>query len=166
MKENNIVFMRRTDREVTDINTIKYILDSAKVLHLGLVDDSKPYIVPMNYGYAFENNHLVFYVHSALEGRKIDVIKKNSSCCVEIECDGSLIENEIACKYGYSFYSLEGFGITQIIDDPNKKIEALSLLMKAQTGKDFEFTKEMVLNVHVIKIVCDTYSVKHRAKPE
>ena len=52
--------MRRRDREVTDLNEIIHILDSGKVLHLGLVDQGKPYIVPMNYGYVMENDKLVF----------------------------------------------------------------------------------------------------------
>lgn len=79
--------MRRRDREVTDFNEIIHILDSGKVLHLGLVDQGKPYIVPMNYGYVMENDKLVFYVHGALEGRKLDIIRSNSDCCVQIECD-------------------------------------------------------------------------------
>ena len=40
--------MRRRDREVTELNEIIHILDSGKVLHLGLVDQGKPYIVPVN----------------------------------------------------------------------------------------------------------------------
>ena len=61
--------MRRREQEVTEQKEIIHILDTAKVLHLGLVDQGKPYIVPMNYGYAFEEDKLVFYVHGALEGR-------------------------------------------------------------------------------------------------
>ena len=67
--------MRRRDREVTDSNEIIHILDTGKVLHLGLVDQGKPYIVPMNYGYILEGNKLVFYLHGALEGRKLDIIR-------------------------------------------------------------------------------------------
>lgn len=74
--------MRRRDREVTEKSEIMYILDRGKVLHLGLVDQGKPYIVPMNYGYVFENEKPVFYVHGAPEGRKIDVIRSNADCCV------------------------------------------------------------------------------------
>ena len=57
--------MRRRDREVTEHSEIMHILDSGKVLHLGLVDQGKPYIVPMNYGYVFEGEKLVFYLHGA-----------------------------------------------------------------------------------------------------
>ena len=38
------IYMRRRDREVTELNEIIHILDSGKVLHLGLVDQGKPYI--------------------------------------------------------------------------------------------------------------------------
>lgn len=52
--------MRRRDREVTELNEIIHILDSGKVLHLGLVDQGKPYIVPVNYGYVMEMINLYF----------------------------------------------------------------------------------------------------------
>lgn len=155
--------MRRKDREVTDSETIRYILDSCKFLHLGLSDCGNPYVVPLNYGYRFENDKLVFYVHSAQEGRKLDVLAQNNSCCVQMECETKLIEGAVACKYGYSFYSLIGFGKADIIDNPDEKISALQLLMKHQTGKDFSFTADMVAPVKVIRIVCDNYTAKHRA---
>ncbi|MCQ2398752.1 MAG: pyridoxamine 5'-phosphate oxidase family protein [Sphaerochaetaceae bacterium] len=154
--------MRRKDREVTDPDVILYILKKSKVLHLGLVDGNEPYIVPMNYGYTFEDGKLTFYVHSAPEGRKLDIIRKNPSCCAQLECDGALIESAIACKYGYSFYSLEGFGKALIVEDNREKIKALSLLMEEQTGRSFTFTEDMVSNVEVIRIECSDYSAKHR----
>ena len=43
--------MRRKDREVTDIQEILHIVDEAKILHLGLMDEGYPYIVPMHYGH-------------------------------------------------------------------------------------------------------------------
>ena len=46
--------MTRRELEVTNPEEILRILDSSRVLHLGLVDDGMPYIVPMNYGYVME----------------------------------------------------------------------------------------------------------------
>ena len=43
--------MRRKDREITDIHKIEKILSSAKYLHLGVLDDEYPYVVPLHYGY-------------------------------------------------------------------------------------------------------------------
>ena len=157
--------MRRRDREVTEMSEIRHILDTGMTLHLGLVDEGKPYIVPMNYGYVFEEDKLVFYVHGALEGRKIDVIRKNPDCCVQIECDVQPFSGNVACQYGCSYYSLDGFGTARILDVPQEKMRALSILTKTQTDKDFEFTERLVSIVNVIRIECDSYTAKHRPEP-
>lgn len=158
--------MRRRDREVTDMNEITHILDNSKVLHLGLVDEGMPYVLPMNYGYCFEDGKLVFYLHGAMEGRKIDVISKNSNCCVQLDCDSTIFEGQVACQYGCSYYSLIGFGNAHIVDDPQQKIKALTVLMKTLTGKDFEFNERLVSIVKVIRVECDSYTAKHRPMPE
>ena len=158
--------MRRRDREVTDMNEIMHILEESKVVHVGLVDDGKPYIIPMNYGYVMEDGKLTIYVHGSLEGRKIDVVRKNSTCCVQMECDGQLFPGRLPCQYGYSYYSLMGFGNAYIVDDVEEKMRALTVLMKSQTGDDFEFNEKLVSIVSVIKIECDEYTAKHRPLPE
>ena len=157
--------MRRRDREVTEMNEIRHILDTGMVLHLGLVDQGKPYVVPMNYGYAFEDDKLVFYVHGALEGRKLDVIRANPDCCVQIECDVQPFAGNVACQYGCSYYSLDGFGTARVLEVPGEKMRALSILMKTQTEKDFEFNERLVSIVSVIRIECDSYTAKHRPLP-
>ena len=157
--------MRRRDREVTEHSEIMHILDSGKVLHLGLVDQGRPYIVPMNYGYVFEGKKLVFYLHGALEGRKLDIIRNNSDCCVQIECDVQPFSGKAACQYGCSYYSFDGFGTAKIVETPKEKISALSALMKTQTGKDFEFNEKLGSIVSVIRIDCDYYTAKHRPLP-
>ena len=43
--------MTRRELEVKDPAVIQNILDGSKFLHLGLVDDGMPYVVPMSYGY-------------------------------------------------------------------------------------------------------------------
>ena len=157
--------MRRRDREVTEMNEITHILNKGMVLHLGLVDQGKPYIVPMNYGYTFEGDKLVFYVHGALEGRKVDIIRKNPVCCIQIECDVQPFTGNVACQYGCSYYSLDGFGTAKILDVPQEKMRALSILMKTQTEKDFAFNEKLVSIVNVIRIECDSYTAKHRPLP-
>ncbi len=157
--------MRRRDREVTDMNEILHILDNAKTLHLGLVEDGMPYVLPLNYGYTMEDGKLTFYVHGALEGRKIDVVRKNSVCCAQLDTDIEPFAGKVACQYGVSYYSLIGFGNAYVVEDPIEKMKALSILMKTQTGKDFEFNEKLVSVVAVIRIDCDSYTAKHRPLP-
>ncbi|MDR0754350.1 MAG: pyridoxamine 5'-phosphate oxidase family protein, partial [Prevotellaceae bacterium] len=88
--------MRRKDKEITNIEDKINIIDQCKVCRLGLSENNKPYIIPLNYGYSFENNMLTLFFHSAKEGKKIDIIIKNNSACFEIDCDNKLIEGEKA----------------------------------------------------------------------
>ena len=59
----------------------------------------------------------------------------------------------------------DGFGTAKIVEVPQEKIKALSILMKTQTSKDFEFNEKMVSIVSVIRIDCDYYTAKHRPVP-
>ena len=43
--------IKRKDREITDKKEIQEIIKKAKILHLGLIDDNYPYIVPLHYGF-------------------------------------------------------------------------------------------------------------------
>ena len=54
--------MRRKDRQITDLEAIRAILDKAKVLHLAMIDGARPYVVPMNYGYALAAGRLTLYL--------------------------------------------------------------------------------------------------------
>ena len=158
--------MTRREREVTDINEIIRILDKSKVLHLGLVDGDEPYVVPMNYGYEFVDDKLVFYLHGARQGRKLDVIRANPKVFAELECDIVPFEGDIACNYGITYASVMAKGNAVIVEEPEEKMHALSVLMKTQTGKDFEFTEKLVSVVSVIKIEAEQFTAKHRPGPK
>ncbi len=157
--------MTRREREITDIDKIIDILDTAKVLHLGLVDGDEPYVVPMNYGYIFEDGKLTIYLHGARRGRKLDVMRKNPKVFFEAECGITPFEGEVACKYGIMYSSIMGRGLAEIVEDPEEKMKALSILMKTQTGKDFEFNEKLVSVVAVIKINVIDFTAKHRPGP-
>ena len=131
-----------------------------------MIDGDRPYIVPMNYGYTMENGELTLYLHGALTGRKIDVLRVNPRVCFELECDMQSFDGKIACQYGMAYASIMGNGVAELIDDIEGKKEGLSVLMKTQTGKDFEFTDRMVGIVSVIKIKATDYTAKHRPMPQ
>lgn len=158
--------MTRREREITDINEIIRILDTAKVLHLGLVDGDEPYVVPMNYGYVMEDGKLTVYLHGAKRGRKIDVMKANPKVFFEAECGIQPFEGDIACRYGITYSSIMGKGIATIVEDVEEKKKALSILMKTQTEKDFEFEDKMVAFVSVIRIDVSEYTAKYRPMPK
>lgn len=158
--------MTRRERQVTDIGEILKILDNSKVLHLGLVDGDEPYVVPMNYGYTYENDKLTIWLHCARQGRKLDVMRVNPKVFFEMEYGITPFEGEVACKYGITYSSIMGRGVATIIEDVETKKIALSSLMKVQTGKIFEFEDKMAEVVGVVRIDVIEFTAKHRPLPK
>ena len=157
--------MTKRERQITDPEKIAAILDAGKVLHLGLSVKDEPYVVPMNYGYTHENGKLVVYLHSALQGKKLDMIRANSRVFFTIDCDRVSFEGEKPCQYGLAYSCVMGKGTARIIEDVEEKKRAMSVLMKIQTGKDFSFEDRLVSVVAVIRIDVEEYTAKHRPVP-
>ncbi len=156
----------RREREVTDLNEIIEILDKCMIVHLGLVDGDEPYVVPLNYGYTMEDGKLTIYVHGARTGYKLDLMRANPKVFFEMDCDVVPFEGKSACQYGTSYASVMGRGIAHIVEDVEEKKKAMSILMKTQTGKDFEFTDKLVSVVSVVRIDVLDYSAKRRPAPQ
>ena len=155
--------MRRKDREVTDTAAIRAILDKAQVLHLAMIDGDRPYVVPLHYGYTLENGVLTLYLHSAKEGRKLDVLQKNDRVAFVLETDVSPISGgDIPCKYGAAYASVMGEGRATILTDPVEKTDALTMLMKTQTGRNFYITEAMTDTVAVLRIDVEAFTAKAR----
>ena len=158
--------MTKRERQITDQQEILRILDTAKVLHLGLAVDNEPYIVPMNYGYILEGEKLTFYLHSALRGKKLDMIRANPRVFLELDCNLTPFEGKVACQYGLSYSSIMARGTAVIVEDVEEKKTAMSALMKTQTGRDFSFNERLVSMVAVIRVDVSEYTAKHRPIPE
>ena len=148
--------MRRADREVTDVNEIIDIIDHCKVCHIALMDGEWPYLLAMNFAYSYEDGQLIIYLHSAKEGKKLDLLRKDDHVCFEMDYDHEMIP----AKYA----SVVGRGHCEIITDVDEKIKALELLMKHQTGEDFVMEAKHTLAVEILKITVEEFTGKRRFK--
>jgi len=158
--------MTKREFRITDQEQILHILDTAKIVHVGLAVDNEPYVIPMNYGYTYEEGRLVLYLHSAVKGKKLDMIRANSKVFFSIDCDRMPFEGRVPCQYGLVYSSIMGTGTATIVEDVEEKKQAMSILMKTQTGKDFTFEDRLVSIVAVIRIDVSEYTAKHRPLPE
>ena len=155
--------MRRSDREITDEKKIAEILDTAKILHLGMVDGDRPYVLPLHYGYEFRDGALVFYMHGAKEGRKLEILRASPAVCVELESGVELVSGgDVPCRYGSLYASLIAEGKAELVEDTDEKLRALALLMQNQTGRSFPFDRAMADSVAVIKVTAQSYTAKGR----
>ena len=159
--------MRRKDREVTDIDGIEEILRQCKTCHIAMVDDGAPYVVPLSYGYKIlDGNILELYFHSALEGRKLDVLKRNNKVCFEVSCEGEPIHAQTPCSSGYYYSSIIGFGEAIFVEDIDERCEALSIIFKHQADRDAKFTGDQAERLCVFRIVSADFTGKKKPRPE
>ena len=151
--------MRRNDKEIKDKECIKWILNEAKVCRIALCDHDKPYIVPMNFG--FKDNYL--YLHSAHEGRKIDVITKNNNICFETEIKTKILPSSNACSWGMKYYSVIGYGKAHFIENEKQKQDALDIIMQKYSHKShntFEYLKSAFDKTTLIKVKIESLTGK------
>lgn len=140
--------MRRSDRQITDPDELESILRNGRVCFLSMVDDGKPYVVPVHYGY--EEGTL--YIHSAPEGRKIDIIRKNPDVCFSIVADFGMIRGKNACSWSTNYTSVIGTGKAIIQEDRREKEKGLDVLMGQYSDEKYDFTGVDLDNVVIIKV--------------
>lgn len=157
--------MRRKDREVTEPAELLKIIRQCKVCRLAMQDGQGLYILPLNFGYEWNDDGLTLYFHSAKEGRKIDILSQSPAVAFEMDCGHQLIADDIACRNGYAYKSIIGNGNACIVEDVDEKIKGLSLIMLHQTGKEWEMTAQAAGSVAVFKVTATGFTGKIRPMP-
>jgi len=142
--------MRRMDKQVTDIEVLNSVINSALVCRIGLVKDDRPYVIPLNFG--FDGSNL--YFHSARSGEKVEILKMNSHICVEFEQDISIIENEKPCNWGARYLTVVIHGTAELVVDlVEKRYGLVQILEHYKAGGDqYSFTDEELEPVLVYKV--------------
>ncbi|MEG1427524.1 MAG: pyridoxamine 5'-phosphate oxidase family protein [Oscillospiraceae bacterium] len=158
--------MRRKDKEITNPEEILRIIDSCEVLHLAMVDGDTPYIVPMNFGYTWEDEKLTLYFHGANEGRKLEILQKNSKVSFVMDCEHRLVTGELPCQYSYEYASVMGEGRAEMVTDPQEKMNAMKIIMKHLSGRDFDFNERLISIVTLIRLPVDSYTGKRKKMPQ
>jgi uncharacterized protein len=146
--------MRRKQYEITDVAIIEDILSKSEVCRIALIDNDRPYIVPLNYGY--KNNAI--YFHSSLHGKKIELLKINKKVCFEIELFTEIVKNEVPCKWGTKYRSVIGYGTIEFLTDPSQKKEGLDIIMAhyrkpdKNIYEDTQIEKVLILKLKIEEI--------------
>lgn len=149
--------MRRQDKEIADYGLIETILKEEPICRIALCDWEKPYLIPMVFGYL--DGYL--YLHSAQEGKKIDLIRKNNQICFEVESKVKVIPGEEPCNWGINYYSVIGFGKAYFLEEPEEKKKALDIMMRKFTKENqLEYPEEMLAKTEMIRVVIEEMTGK------
>lgn len=140
--------MRRGDKEITEQKEIDRIIRDARVCRLAMADGDQPYVLPLNFGYDYP----FLYFHSALEGRKLTVLKENPKVCFLFDRLEKLNKDKSACEWGADFVSVIGEGRAAFLEDNGDKRTALASIMAQYSDREFEFSDENLDRTAVIRV--------------
>jgi len=149
--------MRRSEKEITDKSAIEAIINASLVCRLALSDGDQPYIVPLSFGY----QDRTLYFHSALEGKKIDILRKNNRICFEFDVNTEIIEAEKACKWGMKYQSVIGFGKAVLVENIKEKQRALNIIFSHYSDRNSQFPDKAIKKIAIIKIEIESMTGKH-----
>ncbi|MBC9784340.1 pyridoxamine 5'-phosphate oxidase family protein [Heliobacterium chlorum] len=129
--------MRRKDKQLTVVDSLKILTEGEYGVLSTISTDGYPYGIPLNYVY--DNNSI--YVHSAVEGLKLDNIQKQSrvSFCV-------VGNTELLCKsFDTNYESVIVFGKAKIVHGEEKE-QGLMALVKKYSSDYMEAGKKYIEN--------------------
>ena len=151
--------MPKKKRVITKETEIEEIIRKSVCCYVGMVDENNlPYVLPFNFGYKDK----CIYLHSAPSGKKIDILKKNNSVCIVFSINHELSwqHPDVACSYSMGYKSVICNGKVEFIEGFEEKVEAMNIIMKQYTGRDFQYSKPAVDGVLLYKVVVDEITAK------
>lgn len=153
--------MRRKDRLVTDEKEIQAILDACGIVRLGLYDEGRIYIVPVNYSYTYEEGKLTLYFHGAKAGLKKELIEKDGRAGFEMDTGDHVVPHKTnPALFTTAYMSIIGSGRITIIRDKDEAKDIMTGFMKQISGKDWTITDNMLEGCLVYKLEAEEFQAK------
>jgi nitroimidazol reductase NimA-like FMN-containing flavoprotein (pyridoxamine 5'-phosphate oxidase superfamily) len=150
-------FMRKARQEIKDKHTLEEILSGAILCRVAMIDGDLPYIIPFNYGYSKG----ALYIHSAPEGRKIDLLRKDSRVCFEVEDSMEITKEERACDWSTRYRSVVGYGNVEILSDEASKQQGLGVIMAQHEAPELvEFNPKNINRMVILKLTITSMTGK------
>ena len=112
--------MRRGDKQFNDPAQLRRVLRQAKYINLAMCRGEKPYLVSLNHAYDEERNCI--YIHSAPEGKKLDILRENPNVWGQAVIDHGFYGGADDCRQNFASVMFEG--TFAFIDDPVEKLHA------------------------------------------
>lgn len=140
--------MRRHDKQMADMPDMEAVIRQATVCYLGLCDGAAPYVVPLSFGY--ESGRIFF--HSAGQGRKLEVIRRNPRVGFAFAVDAAPVAGDGPCAWTMRYRSVLGQGRAAMVADAAEKARALDLIMAHYGGAPGGYEPGRVAAIAVIRV--------------
>jgi len=107
-----------------DKATVHAILDAGLVAHVAFVQDEAPVVVPMIYGRVGGT----LYLHGARKARVVRMLEKTNRACLNVTLVDGIVLARSAFNSSMHYRSATVFGVPQLVEDSDAKIEALRVI--------------------------------------
>lgn len=155
--------MRQKGREVADRAIIRAMLDEMDTIYVGMRDEPAPYVVPLNFGYEFEDD-LIFYFHCARAGYKLELLAADPHVCVTASRFISYAEGSVK-GHLHDFRSVIARGVASPIDPTTDEFERAHLLLLRHNRREFmPGDREAARHIQMWRIVCRPQDVSAKAE--
>ncbi len=154
--------MRRHDREITDKNEILEIMNRCDVCRLAFNNGDYPYILPLNFGIEEKAGHIILYFHSALEGYKTELIKRDNRVSFEMDCKHELKYDDEKGYCTMAYESVIGRGRIEVLPDEEKANALRKLMGHYHKSDDAYFNPAAIPRTLVYMMVIEGMTAKRK----
>lgn len=149
--------MKRSEKEITDRNEIDDVIHGCEVCHLSFAVNNDPYVVPVSYGY----DGKCLYLHTAMDGKKLDCAAANPKVCFAMERNVRLVVDEASpCKWTFTYESVIGYGRMEELTELDDKNYGLSEVVRHYSGKGWDFEPHELDSTRIWIISVDSLTGK------
>lgn len=156
--------MRRADREVTELSELVRIMEQCDVCRLALNDGDYPYILPLNFGMEVRDGTVTLYFHSALEGRKLDLLRQDSRASFEMDCGHELVMERERGHCTMLYKSVIGRGHVELVPEEDRDRGLAILMEHYHPGEAFPYSKKAIPRTMVYKLTVEQMTGKVKQK--
>jgi nitroimidazol reductase NimA-like FMN-containing flavoprotein (pyridoxamine 5'-phosphate oxidase superfamily) len=149
---------------VTSPDDILAIIKNQQICRIALNDDPWPYIVPVNFGYDYQDGRWTIWFHGARSGKKMRLLRRNPAVSVEIDGGYRLLPAADACDYSCAYASIIAGGRATIVQDRHEIAAGMDRIMRqAVPDKTFSYRDDMMKAVCVVRVNCETLTCRRHA---
>lgn len=154
--------MRRHDREITDKNEILEIMDRCDVCRLAFNDGDYPYILPLNFGIEEKDGHIILYFHSAMEGYKTELIKRDNRVSFEMDCRHELKYDDEKGYCTMAYESVIGRGRIEVLPEEEKAKALRKIMEHYHHSEDTYFNPAAIPRTLVYMLMIEEMTAKRK----
>ncbi len=148
-----------------DKDTIYRILDEGLVCHVGLVEDHRPAVIPMNY--ARRDDTLI--LHGAPASRLLQYVQAGHPVCVTVTLLDGLVLARSVFHHSMNYRSAVVFGRGRLIEAEDEKLAALEILtehiLPGRWRDARKPSRQELAATAVVSIAIESASAKVRTGP-